>query len=149
MVQALLCHTVGVAQWKGYKNRRHSVCTYGENIAMSSVVKEETRRITLEVNQYRAEKMGRLKNLDLFILDNSIRESTVGQLRSHTVENKKAIFAEVKKCGLEHIIVASFSHMTRVDDDFCQYLVDSGDDFTNLSFSEVTKGLKSGRYGGY
>ena len=114
---------------------------------MSSVVKEETRRITQEVNQYRAEKMGRLKNLDLFILDNSIRESTVGQLRSHTVENKKAIFAEVKKCGLEHIIVASFSHMTRVDDDFCQYLVDSGEDFTNLySFSEVTKGLKNGRY---
>ena len=114
---------------------------------MSSVVKEETRRITQEVNQYRAEKMGRLKDLDLFILDNSIRESTVGQLRSHTVENKKAIFAEVKKCGLEHIIVASFSHMTRVDDDFCQYLVDSGEDFTNLySFSEVTKGLKNGRY---
>ena len=114
---------------------------------MSSVVKEETRRITQEVNQYRAEKMGRLKNLDLFILDNSIRESTVGQLRSHTAENKKAIFAEVKKCGLEHIIVASFSHMTRVDDDFCQYLVDSGENFTNLySFSEVTKGLKNGRY---
>ena len=115
---------------------------------MSSVVKEETRRITQEVNQYRAEKMpGRLKNLDLFILDNSIRESTVGQLRSHTVENKKAIFAEVKKCCLEHIIVASFSHMTRVDDDFCQYLVDSGEDFTNLySFSEVTKSLKNGRY---
>ena len=56
---------------------------------MSSVVKEETRRITLEVNQYRAEKMGRLKNLDLFILDNSIRESTVGQLRSHTVEKQE------------------------------------------------------------
>ena len=37
--------------------------------------------------------------------------------------------------------------MTRVDDDFCQYLVDSGEDFTNLySFSEVTKGLKNGRY---
>ena len=114
---------------------------------MSSVVKAESRRVTQEVNQYRAEKMGRLKNLDLFILDNSIRESTVGQLRSHTIENKKAIFAEVKRCGLEHIIVASFSHMTRVDDDFCQYLVDSGEDFTNLySFSEVTKGLKNGRY---
>ena len=114
---------------------------------MSSVVKAESRRITQEVNQYRDEKMGRLKNLDLFVLDNSIRESTVGQLRSHTIENKKAIFAEVKKCGLEHIIVASFSHMTRVDDDFCQHLADSGEDFTNLySFSEVTKGLKNGRY---
>ena len=113
----------------------------------ASVVEEETRRITEEVNQYRDQKLGRLRDLDFFILDNSIRESTVGQLRSHTLENKKAIFEEVKKCGLKDIIVASFSHMTRVDDDFCQYLVDSGEDFTNLySFSEVTEGVKNGRY---
>ena len=114
---------------------------------MSTVVAEETRRVTQEVNEYRAKKLGRLRDLDFFILDNSIRESTVGQLRSHTIDNKKAIFAEVKKCGLEHIIVASFSHMTRVDDDFCEYLVKSGEDFTNLySFSEVTEGLNNGRY---
>ena len=47
---------------------------------MSSVVEAETRRVTQEVNQYRAEKLGRLKDLDLFVLDNSIRESTVGWL---------------------------------------------------------------------
>ena len=113
----------------------------------ANVVEEEARRITQEVNQYRDQKLGRLRDLDFFILDNSIRESTVGQLRSHTLENKIAIFKEVKKCGLTDIIVASFSHMTRVDDDFCQYLVDSGEDFTNLySFSEVTEGVKNGRY---
>ena len=113
----------------------------------ANVVEEEARRITQEVNQYRDQKLGRLRDLDFFILDNSIRESTVGQLRSHTLENKIAIFKEVKKCGLTDIIVASFSHMTRVDDDFCQYLVDSGEDFTNLySFSEVTEGVNNGRY---
>ena len=113
----------------------------------ANVVEEETRRITQEVNQYRNQKLSRLRDLDFFILDNSIRESTVGQLRSHTLENKIAIFEEVKKCGLTDIIVASFSNMTRVDDDFCQYLVDSGEDFTNLySFSEVTEGAKNGRY---
>ena len=112
----------------------------------TSVVVQEAQRVKQDLDRYRSEKLDRLKNLDLFILDNSIRESTVGQLRSHTLENKKAIFAEVKKCGLEHIMIASFSHMTRVDDDFCQHLVDSGEDFTNLyAFSEVFT-LKNGRY---
>ena len=34
------------------------------------------------------EKLKQLKELDLFVLDNSLRESTVGQLRGHTIENK-------------------------------------------------------------
>ena len=43
--------------------------------------------------------------------------------------------------------MASFAHMTRVDDDFVQYLVDTGEDFSNFySFSEVTEGLKDGVY---
>ena len=58
----------------------------------ANVVEEETRRIAQEVNQYRNQKLTRLRDLDFFILDNSIRESTVGQLRSHTLENKIAIF---------------------------------------------------------
>ena len=29
-----------------------------------------------------------LKNLDLFVLDNSLRETTVGQIFGHTLENK-------------------------------------------------------------
>ena len=112
-----------------------------------SVVGTELRRMKERVADFRAQKLERLKNLDLFVLDNSIRESTVGQLRSHTLENKIAIFEEVKKCGIKDVIVASFAHMTRVDDDFVQHLVDTGEDFTNLySFSEVTEGLKNGMY---
>jgi Ca2+-binding EF-hand superfamily protein len=88
-----------------------------------------------------------LRKLPLYCLDNSIRESTVGQLKSHTIENKIEIFAQVKKCGLKDIIVASFSNMPRIDDYFAQYLKDQGEDFSRLfSFSEVSNGIKDGRY---
>ena len=91
------------------------------------------------------EKRQRLRKLDLFVLDNSIRESTVGQLRGHTLENKFKIFEEVKKCGFKNIVVASFAHMTRVDDDFVQMLLAKGEDPKTLfSFSEVTESVKKG-----
>jgi hypothetical protein len=59
-----------------------------------------------------------LRDLDCFVLDNSIRESEVGQLRGHVLESKWEVYNEVKKCGFKHTIVGSFSHMTRVDDVF-------------------------------
>ena len=43
------------------------------------------------------EKLKQLKELDLFVLDNSLRESTVGQLRGHTIENKWKIYNEVRQ----------------------------------------------------
>ena len=113
---------------------------------MSDIAKEVTR-VNAEIEDVRIKKRKRLRELDFFILDNSIRESTVGQLRSHTLENKKKIFKQVKRCGMHSIIVASFSHMTRVDDQFCQWLKDEKEDFSKLfSFSEVTEGLKDGAY---
>lgn len=82
-----------------------------------------------------------LRDLDIFVLDNSIRESTVGQLRGHTLENKWQIYNEVKKCGFKHTIVASFSHMTRVDDVFIMQLKERGEDPDGLwAFSEITEG---------
>ena len=39
----------------------------------------------LEVEE---DKRKTLRELDLIVMDNSIRESTVGQLRGHTMENK-------------------------------------------------------------
>ena len=79
-----------------------------------------------------------LKDLDLFVLDNSIRESTVGQLRGHTLENKWKIYDEVKRCGFKYIVVAAFSHMTRVDDTFIQELIAEGEDPKDLfAFTEA------------
>ena len=113
----------------------------------TSTLDQEVSRMLADIESVRVHKRERLRNLDLFILDNSIRESTVGQLRSHTIENKKQIFQEVKRCGINSIIVASFSHMTRVDDHFCQWLKDEGEDFSKLfSFSEVTEGIRNGAY---
>ena len=113
----------------------------------SKAVKDEVARMRADIEKVRVQKRVRLQTMDFFLLDNSIRESTVGQLRSHTLENKKAIFEQVKKCGIQDIVVATFAHMTRVDDAFCQWLVDSGEDRSRLySFSEVSDGLKDGAY---
>ncbi|CAH1791980.1 unnamed protein product [Owenia fusiformis] len=91
-------------------------------------------------------KYDALKDMDIFVLDNSMRESTVGQLRGHSIENKRAILEEVKKCGFKHTIIASFSHMTRVDDEWMKMLIDEGEDPDYLwAFSEVTEGAKKDR----
>ena len=41
------------------------------------------------------EKKKVLRGMDVFVLDNSLRESTVGQLRGHTIENKWKIYEQV------------------------------------------------------
>ena len=87
-------------------------------------------------------KCVRLRDLDLIVLDNSIRESTVGQLRGHTLENKWKIFNEVKTCGFKFIVVAAFSHMTAVDDKFIREIVAKGEDVSNLfAFTEVIESV--------
>ena len=105
---------------------------------------EEVRRVKADIAQ-EAIKRETLRNLDCFVLDNSIRESTVGQLRGHTLENKWKIYEEVKKCGFKNIVVASFAHMTRVDDNFVQQLVERGEDRSTLfAFTEATACVKDG-----
>ena len=107
-------------------------------------IEEEVTRMKSEITDVRDKKGQRLKNLDLFVLDNSIRESTVGQLRNHTLQNKIDILEQAQKVGIKDIIVAAFSHMTRVDDDFVKYLKDKEYDFSHYySFSEVTEGVKN------
>jgi len=94
--------------------------------------------ITKELQEV-TEKRNVLKNLDLFVLDNSLRETTVGQLRGHTIENKWEIYDEVKKVGFKHTVVASFSHMTRIGDTFIQQLHDKGEDMTyKYAFTEFS-----------
>ena len=78
-----------------------------------------------------------MKNLDLFVLENSLRETTVGQLRGHTIEEKWAIYDEVKRVGFKHMIVASFSHMTRLGDTLIQQLREKGEDMSLMyAFTE-------------
>ena len=107
---------------------------------------EEVATINAEIAEQYSTKRKILRDLDIFVLDNSLRETTVGQLRGHTLENKVKIYQETKKCGFEYIIVASFNHMTRVGDTFCQWLVDNNEDRSKMfSFSEITEGVKNGK----
>ena len=45
--------------------------------------------------QHAKEEKKNLVQKELFVLDNSLRESTVGQLRGHTIENKWKIYEQV------------------------------------------------------
>ncbi|XP_071487601.1 uncharacterized protein [Diadema antillarum] len=102
------------------------------------LVKSYQRDVNKALEKYQV-----LRDLDIFVLDNSIRESTVGQLKGHTIESKWEIYNEVKKCGFKNTIVASFSHMTRVDDIFIMQLKEKGEDPDGLwAFSEITEGVK-------
>ena len=74
----------------------------------------------------------RLAALDLYILDTSIRETTVGQPLCHTLEDKIKIYKEVKKIGIQDMAIGSFSYHYQVEDDFVQYLKDTNEDFSNF-----------------
>jgi len=114
---------------------------------MSVCCEEVFKKMNAEIAEQHNIKRKRLREMDFIILDNSIRETTVGQLRGHTLENKIKIYEETKKCGFQYRLVAAFNHMTRVGDAFCQWLVDENEDRTNMfGFSEVTEGIKNGRF---
>lgn len=101
----------------------------------------DLEKIIAEEKAAAADKRDVLKNLDMFVLDNSLRESTVGQLRGHTLQNKWSILEEVKKCGFKHIIVSAFSHAPRVDDEFVRELSKRETDKScYYAFSEVGEG---------
>jgi len=90
-------------------------------------------------------KLDRLRNMEVFILDNSMRETTVAALRAHTVKNKRAIYDEIKKCGFKHFIVESFNSQTRIGDIFLQELIDQGEDLSDaFAFSELWEKLEDG-----
>lgn len=92
------------------------------------------------------QKRAILRNLDMFVLDNSLRESTVGQLRGHTLENKFSILREVQECKFKHIIVSAFSHATRVDDTFVEQLTEREDDLSRYyAFSEIGEGVNKSK----
>ena len=57
-------------------------------------IQAQVKRMHDEIKHASEEKKN-LKQNELFVLDNSLRESTVGQLRGHTIENKWKIYEQV------------------------------------------------------
>jgi len=90
------------------------------------------------------EKLRILKDLDMFVLDNSMRETTIAALRGLTLENKRNIYKEVKKCGFTYYIIESFNNQVRVGEPFLQELIDNGEDLScAFCFSEVWEKIEN------
>ena len=51
------------------------------------------------LSRHNAEKKT-LRKLDIFVLDNSLRETSIGTFRGHTLENKWSIYNEVSSIYL-------------------------------------------------
>ena len=98
---------------------------------------EEISRLA-EAMEKEGSKRELLRTLDCFVLDSSLRESSVGQLRNHTLADKMAIFEEVKKCGFKHVIVASLADTASIEEEFLRKLLESGEDMSKMfSFSDL------------
>jgi len=108
-----------------------------KNQTSAQTMDKAIQEIRAEIAQ-QCQKRKRLADVDLIVLDNSIRESTVGQLRGHTLENKWKIYDEVQRAGFQYKVVAAFSHMTRVDDKFIKQLIAEGENCEDLfAFTEA------------
>ena len=62
-----------------------------------------------------------------FVLDNSLRETSVAQVRGHTIEDKEAILEAIMRTGMEDILVGAFSDLGNVDEEWLTILKERGD----------------------
>lgn len=114
---------------------------------MSSGISSSTSGATGQVrSRINASKRERLRNMKIFVLDNSLRESTVGQVVGHSIGDKLKVFDATSGCGFTHQIVGCFSSNRRVDDKFAAVLQERNySDRTFYSFSEVYEKLDDKR----
>jgi len=59
-----------------------------------------------------------MRNCDCFVLDNSLRETTVASIIGHTEEGKFKILEAIRAAGMKHIILGAFGPTRRVDENF-------------------------------
>lgn len=86
-----------------------------------------TRAITAQADRYAGVKtfdLDVLKNIDIFVLDNSIRETTVAQLKGHVLGDKVKIFNAIQGLGINDFIVAVYTEVKSVDDEIASMIAD-------------------------
>lgn len=94
-----------------------------------------------------SDKRTRLREMNIFVLDNSLRETTVGQPVGHSLGDKFKILSANKECGFHHQVAGAFSTGERVDDVFSGELKKAAEkrpDSVFYAFSEVFLHLKDG-----
>jgi hypothetical protein len=97
------------------------------------------RRLLLPATQ-----AARLRDARFYVLDNSIRETTVAAVRGHTLADKRAIMAAVRRCGVTDMLVATFSGTRMVDDVFAEEAVAALGPAHLWAFSELRDRVVSG-----
>ena len=65
-------------------------------MSLKAQLKRKVQKMNEDIDEAK-DKRKALRQIELFVLDNSLRESTVGQLRGHTIENKWKIYEQVRQ----------------------------------------------------
>ena len=100
---------------------------------------------TCQSSSIQKRKVERLKSMNLFVLDNSLRETSVCQIRGHSLEDKDAILAALDDTGINDVIVASFCDMKAVDDVWLDGLRKNGKIQSRFyAFSEMWQDVVNG-----
>ncbi|HYC03397.1 MAG TPA: hypothetical protein VED40_08905 [Azospirillaceae bacterium] len=95
----------------------------------TSITDHQRREIDAALGECAA-KLERLRTLDPYLLDLSLREPTVGAPVGHTLQNKLEIWQMVRAFGFRDMLIASLDYPLpehhEVEDDFVQALRESG-----------------------
>ncbi|KAL5251003.1 hypothetical protein ACHWQZ_G016662 [Mnemiopsis leidyi] len=122
---------------KRSKSAISSVAALSSNVTFKS----EVQILVDERNR----KLDVLKNMELLVIDNSLRETTVASIKAHTVESKRAIFREIKRCGFKYYFVEAFNTETRMGDLFLEELIADKEDLSGaFAFCEMWERLEDG-----
>ena len=79
----------------------------------SSNLYEEQKLLEMTIGKAKEE---RLRTMDVFVLDNSLRETAVAAVKGQVASDKDQILSAVSKTGISHYIVAAFGELRRPED---------------------------------
>ncbi|MEL7039146.1 MAG: hypothetical protein AAFO04_26580 [Cyanobacteria bacterium J06592_8] len=90
------------------------------------------------------EELKILQDLEIFVLDNSVRETTVGTARGHILEDKINILKAIAETELKEVILGTYGSNRNVDDQIPKHWIDLGGTLENMwGFSEAYSALDS------
>lgn len=90
-------------------------------------LRSKNKRLMQEEETTRESMTQRLRTMRPFVLDNSIRETSVAQIRGHTIEDKQAILEAILNTGVEDILVGAFQDLSNVDEEWLTILKERGE----------------------
>ncbi len=100
---------------------QHNISPKNSEFSLHSSQSEEL--MSLKINHSRPIfDINKLTKLDIFVLDNSLRETTVGQLKGHVLTDKIKIFNALQNLGYTDFIVATFTEIKTVDDEIASHI---------------------------